>query len=470
MKWISPERLKLPVVLLGQEIRYDRKLIFDVPNQLVKEHGFALCFDSIDELLVGSTPLALVVDEVSSEDLFSWIKAYVPEIFPLNHFIRVITFQDWEKYGEKSRALKDSQSVSMKWSNIILGEIMGLFNSSQLKEVPYSWMSACLTATVGRGVLLHNSEEVVHEFGKRLQVIEYDNRFVKRSISTECLLPIWHIATINEIKISDLPSLCEFVIRASFKARDSIGSAFSAEDILEFLFHKSDFFGDSIEKRVGSFYKLVEIVSSKYLSTKETSIPGAILAVGAFLVGRGTSHISLLRKAGDGFSCAFPWFGLIAAIGGIEYWDPIWIRSCKGAEKVIRGGFTWNGPSSADLSWCEYVWIENLMDHKSQYVEYCKYNPKNLTIEVIPGAICQLRLSGDMSISTSDTQINGDVEKKLIVKSKELINSVIGLTAELRNVICEMDPASREFLGEIRQESFLDASNRKKRQKRVKLK
>ena len=103
----------------------------------------------------------------------------------------------------------------------------------------------------------------------------------------------------------------------------------------------------SIEQRVVAFNSLVNEVVNSRLS--DVASIAALLGAAAFLVGRGTSHISLLRKAAKNYPGAFMWFGTFAGLTGPSTWDVKWARAVRSIDRFVGDKFDISDPSSADL-------------------------------------------------------------------------------------------------------------------------
>jgi hypothetical protein len=151
---------------------------------------------------------------------------------------------------------------------------------------------------------------------------------------------------------------------------------------------------DSVEERVLAFHRLSALVSPLNARDAKNPFAPVLLAGAALLVGRGTSHEFLLRRVSRQYPSASVWFGLIAAIAGPASWDPNWARAVKGIERQIRTRFDWAEASGFDLGWHEFRWMASVFDSPEIFASLPKLLPRVLSVEVVPGAVCQFRLAG----------------------------------------------------------------------------
>jgi hypothetical protein len=156
-------------------------------------------------------------------------------------------------------------------------------------------------------------------------------------------------------------------------------------------------------------------------------VPNLLAAAGAFLVGRGTSHLFLLRRAGKRWPSALAWFGLLAALGGPELWDSEWVRAAKGVERVLRTSGDSGSLMNADLSWTEYEWLSRVFEGPHAFSDVPKLQSRTLSIEVVPGAAVQLRLVGNSASSN-----NSDSERYQL---NQLTSRVRELEGALENFV-----------------------------------
>jgi len=121
-----------------------------------------------------------------------------------------------------------------------------------------------------------------------------------------------------------------------------------------------------------------------------TALPNAMLAAGAFLVGRGTSHGFLLARLAKRWFVRLPWFGLMAGLAGPQSWDG-WVVACgegRGAPtswtlRVVRR-------SPSPISHGSSIPGSQLPSLENRFLrEMPKMVPKVVSVEIVPGAACQ---------------------------------------------------------------------------------
>jgi hypothetical protein len=193
---------------------------------------------------------------------------------------------------------------------------------------------------------------------------------------------------------------------------------------------------DSIEDRTIAFKKLAGEIMLNFADQPYSSYSSALLAAAAFLVGRGTTHAFMLRPLAKRLPTVFIWFGLIAALSGPRTWDANWSRATKGIERLLRSKFDWCDPPSTDLCWAEYSWLANAFDGVEVFSELPKMLPRVLSIEVIPGAMCQLRLSSGKENGNSEGDYKKDYEAEL--RNEELqstLSQFVNLALKTREML-----------------------------------
>jgi hypothetical protein len=195
---------------------------------------------------------------------------------------------------------------------------------------------------------------------------------------------------------------------------------------------------DSVEERVLAFRAFItSLPTDSNTKALDSTLPSSI-AMAAFLVGRSTSHVFLLKGIGKELPSVYAWFGLIAGIVGPRYWDVEWTRAAKGIEKGLRTRLNWVEPSNADISWSEYDWLTVTYRNDSPFSELPKQLPKVLALEVVPGAICQLRLKQDASVAV-DSKTETGIYTEEIKALKAVLMDFIGLSEKAKNQIVESD-------------------------------
>lgn len=373
-------------------------------------------------------PLSLfVVDDESAAETFSWLKVYSPATFPLSQFGRVVSTHDWRRFESTGeRSARDFRPD--KWASVVVGEAMAQGEADMdLAQLPLSRASACFTMAVARAAAVHGSDEATRACADRLSVIEGDRRFVRRLVAVSDLLPIWSLVDASSFGRTSPEDAAELVLQAvESHLHDGPASGVSLRDSPEFR-------SDSIEERVLAFQRLVNELTAKSDRRTRSGGGAATLAAAAFMVGRGTSHAFLLHRTGKLFPSAPVWFGLMAALAGVEAWDADWTRATKSVERQIRSDFGWTDASGFDLCWVEFAWLAGTFEGMDVFFELPKLAPRAVTVEIIPGAICQFRLTPD-SVSDADPRVYSPVSDR----ERQLhaaLTQFIGLAAKARQLL-----------------------------------
>ena len=415
LDWYSIDKSFLPEALFG--IARLGSLPSAESPFTTHDHGVSIGFNTRNMNNPYNPPALIIVDSEKSADNFSWLTAYAPEAFPLSQFSRVVTYSDWEYFSSITNQHKASTLRTDRWGCIILGEVIAQSDTdTDITAIPLSRSSACFSMPIARSQTIFSDEKATRMCVERLRAIETDTRFVRRSASVEDLIPIWAICTSQINETEDARNIIELVI-ASIDEHEGLGGKLT-------LKNHSGLFSDSVEERVSAFNHLTDkLKTSSPLPQRDMNI---LAAAGAFLVGRGTSHTFLLHRLGKNFSASFVWFGLFAALSGPRSWDPKWSRATKSIEKLLRANFYWDDIPSTDLSWPEYRWLSKTYKGSSSYLELPKNFPRTLSIEVIPGASCQLRLSsqGASQVEIETTRVK---ETELENDFRSLVNQLMTL-------------------------------------------
>lgn len=396
---------------------------------------------------VGRSPDVFVIRDFSGGDIFSWLKTFSSDSFPISQFARVLTIKEWDAVSRNIQLQRDPYLD--RWSCVILGEAVAQGGGEgDIGSIPLSRAAACFTATMARVKSIYSADGVTRLCADRLRQIEADRRFVRRPVAVEDLVPIWGIVSSGVDDFSDAPSVVEFVLDAVMRVQ----SLFEKKDSSpgRILADFGDLYDDSIESRVVSFNRLASyILDSSRSSGRVSQVMSAILAAGAFLVGRGTSHFFLLRKLTPLAPSSYIWFGLMAALIGPRGWHGQWARTVKGFERQIAGGFSWAQPVSGDISWDEYSWVSKNVSLGNAFNDVARLVARTLTIEVVPGAVCQLRVSGDEAASVSENLSRRQFEPTPPSHAEEmrsLLEQFVALANQSRKLI-SVSEASGEKIG-----------------------
>lgn len=399
IRWQSFERTDLPKALFGNAasgVRGGR-----MESALKTGRGIALGYSEEEKGDGYSPPAIIVLDNKAAAETLSWLKTFAPETSPLSQFARVVSRSDWEHFGAESWRLR-SGTREDRWACVVLGELLAQGDSDlEVTSLPLSWTASCFSSAAARSAIIHATEDARRTCVERLLVLEKDQKFARRQVTVSSLEPVWASASSRAEEIFDVPEVVDLVISAVTRIADK-QPALKFRPETEFA-PQADFMGDSVESRVVAFQRLTAEMSDEVGERNPTSLEQAVIAAGAFLVGRGSSHSFLLGRLPRRWSHAFTWFGLMTGLAGPQSWDVEWSRAAKGIERFLRGRFDWCGASSADLSWPEYSWLTTTFTGTQVFAEFPKLLSKVLSVEIVPGAGCQLRLAPDSAAAARDT-------------------------------------------------------------------
>lgn len=444
--WYAFERESLPAALQGVvDTRLNGPaLTFGAPRP--REGDIVVGFCERPNYQERLAPLLIVTNEVSTFDVFSWMATYAPNTFPLSQFARVISDVDWEFLTSLSDERSYKYMHEDRWASLILGELLAQGeNDSELSGIPFSRANACFSSAIARASLIYpKNSRAFSTCLNRLRKIESDSSFVRRPVSVALLAKTWETLHTHEYRRSDSYNSTEGQVVEAIEILLANQSPTKASTDI----HLANYVGlqsDSIEERVLAFNMLLKHVGAK--DTDEISDPrvNAVVASAAFLVGRGTSHIFLLRRLTKVLPTAVLWFGVLAALTGHKYWDEHWLRAVKGIEKHLRIQFNWEEPSLSDLCWHEYAWLANVYS-KGEYFEGLSKNlPNVMSIEIIPGSACQMRLASSVS-KTGEAEKMPRVEVKTL-RERELevvVSQLVSLAAKAQDIMQPPKPKATE--------------------------
>lgn len=403
LAWYQLGRNELPEVAIGlpvpQRSALDREPSTAFSPDFAGSVGFA--WDGTNSLEY-HPPAIFVLHNQNSKETLSWLRVYARDAFPLSQFGRVITMDDWQLFADEDVAGHSFRDD--RWASVVLGELLAQSEQdTPLDSIPVSRAQACFSTAVARTQKLYDSYKASRTCTERLRVIESDPRFVRRSVTVEALVPAWSMASTSFGKVSSLSELAEFIIAAA----DSYELRISGSSMSRSLSLPPGLFSDSIEERVVAFQLVAnEAVSHLGNQGRITTRAAATVAASAFLVGRGTSHAFLIKKYARLAPLAHVWFGVMAGIAGPSHWDTSWAKALKGIEKHIRASFCWSDPPMADISWAEYEWVSNAVKGTQAYSGFSRQVHTAISIEVLPGASCQMRLQpDDVKLQTKPSQV-----------------------------------------------------------------
>ncbi len=332
-------------------------------------------------------PSLFVLRNDDRPEILSWLKVYAPESFPLSQFARVISSEDWMHAGDWGDI--NAGTRSDRWACVVLGEVLAQGEAdTDVSSVPLARASACFSTAIARAEMTHGRSEFLRICSERLRSVEADKRFVRRPVVSTDLHSIWALISADVGGGSDPKEVVELVLGAVARHASDIEVRRQVPNLRDF----PELFGDSAEERVVAFQRLVAALDVQLNVGQNRQMAAATLAAGAFLVGKGTSHSFLLRRSPVFAPLAFVWFGLMASLLGTQGWDSQWSRAVKGVERQLRGALRWDEPPICDICWTEYMWLSQTFAGLQVFLDVSRMAARTLSIEIVPGAVCQFRL------------------------------------------------------------------------------
>jgi hypothetical protein len=393
LKWFAVSRKEIPGVLHGFE---SPRMLCSPPENNKKFLPSDMAIAFAENPIPSSAPLVGVIDDGQIPDLLSWISTYAPEAFPISQNLRVLGLNDWNNIVDSDNAILNRTFISKEsiWPSVIIGEMLGQGDAEvDLLSLPLSRAYACFSFAQARSSIIYGSQSPLTQLCKeRLQSIEKDPVFVKRSISVDRLIPMWAFVDESPTRLS----MEEEIIYSVTRILDDKNPQ---EAVIP-----SDFFGlslrvdiissGSLEQRVLEFERVTEILvkESGYNPELRKRIP-VLLAAFAILVGRGTSHVALLEEFARHFPTVYAWFGVFAGLLGPKGWDAAWLRVATSIERILRSSYSIQDPPTADVCWVEYDWIRGQKESSVWFKEVPKLYPRLMSVEIVPGSTCQFRLA-----------------------------------------------------------------------------
>lgn len=415
IKWKSFDRDLVPLALFGEIGKAFPEIVGNAELS-IPQGKIAVGFNENPDTPDYTPPSLIAFNESNSSELLSWLRVYSPETSPVSQFTRVISSEDWNLFSRPNSSLINSAPRTDQWSCVILGELLAQSDSeAELTSIPLARAQACFSSAVSHASFIYNSEQTTRACISRLHTLETDHRFVKRTVSVSELSSIWSLLETFSTSRNLAPNDIIFKILDTVKALSKKPEETHHTNQFN-LSNYPNLTSNSIEDRVVSFNKIHNEIQNLPEKSKQSQIINATLAAAAFLVGRSTSHLFLLRRIGKDFPSSFAWFGLYSAACGASTWSADWARVTKGIERSLRTKFDWSSPASVDLCWAEYNWISKTINSTDAFSDTPKQFPRVLSIEVIPGASCQLRLAG--------TNSSSEIEKRTPEESTINVNEL----------------------------------------------
>lgn len=396
IRWVAIDREDLLDVLLGEQEppNAGRPSLYEL--ELLKSK-LALGIRAAAQHQRFASPSLIVIADDAVPETLSWLRTFAEEASPLSQYARVILSSEWRQFEIRLGSPPSTDQRTDRWASIAVGEaISQVDGETELQSLPLSRLAGCFSTPVARSALIWGQEQVTRTCVDRLRLLEADRRFGRRPVSIEQLTPVWSIASVRIDSYLPPAEAATLVLEvASQHLRSSL------DDVLapHLLSEHPQLSSDSVEERVGAFNRLAEQLRQKATlptrGTQQSAVVSVAIAAAAFLVGRGTSHLFLLQRAQRWAPTAAAWFGAMAALAGPRAWDKAWLRAVKGAERLMRPEFRWCEPSGADICWAELAWLIKTFEGQDVFLELPKMLPRTLSIEVVPGATCQFRVTGD---------------------------------------------------------------------------
>lgn len=425
LAWYVVDRERLPRVALGlspptgNSARNPHSILMDDNRVAV---GFPTDLARMDDYC---PPSAFVLDTPAAAEVLSWLHVYNPETFPLSQFGRVVTSSDWELFDGIEH---HGSSRTDQWASLILGEMLAQSDTdTDLSSVPLSRASGCFSTAMARAYHIYGDLEAAKVCEQRLREIQGDRQFSHRTISTTDLFPAWATLT-SGINAFDLREAIDVSLESArkFEARKALRDI----DLHDY----PELFSDSAEGRVLAFRKLSNVVANLAPETRVAASTAATIAAAAFLVGRSTSHVFLLRTQGINVALSLIWFSLIAALAGPRHWDAKWLRASKSIERQLRNKFSWHEPSHSDICWVEYAWLKKAVSSNKGLSDVSRVFPRALAIEVIPGVTCQFRLASNDQPSNAVEQQRARAAAIRETELKSALEQLVSIAHRLRSI------------------------------------
>lgn len=377
---------------------------------------------SIGEISLGYSegsgrPVLALVDSNSSREVLAWVATYAAEAFPLSQVLRVLSVEEFELFS--SLGVSQMPSDTSVWASVVLGEMLSQGQgASDADKAPISRSLACFSYAFARAsILFRNDEEALRTTVERLRSLESDSLFSDRKIGVDTLTSIWRLADESAWDRKDVANAVTAILAY---AQDGNPGVADLPELDAWQIDARRMSSGSIEQRVLEFERATRVLVSRVNSPSVYEKVPMYLAAFTFWVGGGTSHISLLEDFAETFPSVYAWLGLYAGLAGKAVWDRRWLRGVSSVERALRMPFTLTDPPSADLCWTEYELIAAQRLPAEWVKELPKLSPKTLTVEVLPGATCQMRLAGTESESQDDRQHAPRVPQGVWIGPEEL--------------------------------------------------
>lgn len=453
--WYCFDRTNLPEALFA--VGELASLSGGRQDELKSEQELTFGYVSAPSKLDCNSPALLILSDSKGAEVLAWVSTYSPESFPLSQFSRLVKYSDYQLLNNKIVDAKVFWPRKDRWASVVLGEILAQGDSEvSIGSLPLSRAQAVFTTPIAKSAIFHSNDGVVETCIDRLRLLEKDRGFVDRTVTIDELIPIWKRIGVFWDDTYPIKKLIDLLPLP--KSKNDLFS--SGMDLSQY----PDLLSDSAEKRVLEFRRFIREIPANLAVDRFNPLVPASLAIAAFFVGRSTSHVFLLKEISKDFPTVFVWFGLVAALMGPTFWDVNWSRAAKGIEKGFHSKFDWVDSSQADLSWVEYSWLSKVSKSSDPFADIPKLLPKVLSLEVIPGAVCQLRLRGTSLASPSQETVRSIVQEAKLKELESALAEFISLSDRAKErfgVGFEKVPAYEIQDGNVGQVSKVAKKNRR---------
>ncbi len=441
IRWRLIERESLPEAMFGLAGMQNDAASTLLPSDLSIDR-VALGFDGKQRHNSYNPPSITVLDDRSAVETFSWLRTFANETSPMSQFGRVVTVSDWTLFSSLLAGRQVNVCREDYWASVILGEALAQGDGvGEPSTMPLSRAMGCFSTAVARTSFIYGSDIGTRECIERLLKLSADPRFVRRSVTSEDLIPAWIMADTAAPESLTVIELVSWVVNTAWKNHfnDLLGVVSPS-----LLREQHGLFSDSIEERVVAFHQISKVLMPFTSSASRGNFCGVLLAASAFLVGRGTSHEFLLRKLGRQAPTAFVWFGLLAAFAGPRTWDTHWSRATKGIERQVRAKFDWTDSVGSDLYWAEFTWFANNFEGSAVFATLPKMYPKVLSVEVLPGATCQLRLA---TLGALEVELRPQEPSAREMDLQSALAQIVNLAAKVKPLLDVTSQGTQQTLG-----------------------
>lgn len=451
VRWFSATRSDLPAVLEGR---------IPVASSMLQaptaEVSIGIYTDEDDHPIL----TLIVVEDKQLTELLAWLSTFAPELFPLSQSVRVLTRSDYSGIeGEMHNG--EPHRRDLVWPSIILGEMLAQGEPApNLATLPLSRASASFSFCQARASLLYPLNSKVNKVTTaRLHQLQNERSFTQRLVNVHDMLAIWSFV--------DEYAKCTPFQKGWIEAILSIVETgvepnYASAAVLERIgIDARKMASGPIEVRVLEFERAISLSFNAVSSNNDmrSNIP-LIVAGLCFLVGGGTSHISLLDEFASDFPTVYAWFGLLAGLAGPGTWDAQWARTSTSVEKLLRSGFSMYDPPTADICWAEYEWIASQRQSLPWLKELPKLYPRLVSVEVIPGATCQFRLGDAEDVDRQVNHVRPLTRSVKIVETPRKVQAdekVASIEIMLLDVLRELKGLRNESVHGLTQEDMFPA-------------